>query len=414
MNANHSNRGDRDTVHVIGGGLAGLTAAALVARFGLPVVVHEQRTRLGGRATTDERQGYRFNQGPHALYRGGEAEAVLERLGVVLTGVPPATRGGRMVVGGVAHLAPGNAATMAATRIVGTRDKVDLAKVLGRLGSIDSASLAGSTIDDWVAATTDRPRAAAVLQALIRLSAYVNAPGELSAEVGLLQLQRGLGTGVRYLDGGWERLVTQLADAVVAAGGTIERGDVITELPDAAAVIIAAGGPDVASRLTGQQLVVGPPSEAAVLDLALTAPAEHRFVIGVDEPIYLSDHGCVKDMTPVGRASVSLGQYLALPGSPGAEPDRAALRAFARHAGITDEMVVDERYLHRMTTVTAIATAELGGLAGRPDVELPDHRGVFFAGDWVGRTGHLADAVVASADEAARRAVAHVSRSVRV
>lgn len=51
-------------IHVIGGGLGGLAAAAIVARSGHPVVVHERRGRLGGRATTDERQGYRFNQGP--------------------------------------------------------------------------------------------------------------------------------------------------------------------------------------------------------------------------------------------------------------------------------------------------------------------------------------------------------------
>ena len=51
---------------VIGAGLAGLTAAATAARAGRPVVVVEAHA-AGGRARTDERSGYRFNQGPHAL-----------------------------------------------------------------------------------------------------------------------------------------------------------------------------------------------------------------------------------------------------------------------------------------------------------------------------------------------------------
>ena len=63
-----------------------------------------------------------------------------------------------------------------------------------------------------------------------------------------------------------------------------------------------------------------------------------------------------------------------------------------------------------MTTVTAIATAERGGLAGRADVTVADRPGVFVVGDWVGRRGHLTDAVLASAEEAATAAIRHVER----
>ena len=50
-------------VHVIGGGLGGLAAAALVARSGRSVVVHEQLGSLGGRAVSDDVNGFRFNRG---------------------------------------------------------------------------------------------------------------------------------------------------------------------------------------------------------------------------------------------------------------------------------------------------------------------------------------------------------------
>ncbi len=72
---------DKETVVVIGAGLAGLTAAATAARARRPVVVVEAHT-AGGRARTDELSGYRFNQGPHALGRGGEAWRILHDLGV--------------------------------------------------------------------------------------------------------------------------------------------------------------------------------------------------------------------------------------------------------------------------------------------------------------------------------------------
>ena len=55
-------------VVVIGGGVAGLVAAARCARAGVPTVVVEKSSHVGGRATTREKQGFLFNLGPHALY----------------------------------------------------------------------------------------------------------------------------------------------------------------------------------------------------------------------------------------------------------------------------------------------------------------------------------------------------------
>ena len=86
-------------VAIVGGGLAGLTAAATVAAAGLRPVVYERRRDLGGDARSSTSEGFIFNQGPHALYRGGAAERTLQELGVELRGgVPPVE--GRIVFDG--------------------------------------------------------------------------------------------------------------------------------------------------------------------------------------------------------------------------------------------------------------------------------------------------------------------------
>lgn len=53
-----------DTVAVIGGGIAGLATAALLAQDGATVTVFEARDEVGGRAGSWERDGFRFDTGP--------------------------------------------------------------------------------------------------------------------------------------------------------------------------------------------------------------------------------------------------------------------------------------------------------------------------------------------------------------
>ena len=390
-------------VHVIGGGLAGLTAAALVARAGHDVVVHESRGGLGGRATTDDVRGFRFNQGPHALYRGGPGERVLQSLGIRPAATPPPLAGAMALLDGEIELLPSTPGAMVRSRLLGSLDKVAFGRTMLRVGKLEPAAYAGTTVSELVGELTDRPAARDLVEALIRLGTYTNLPRHLSAEVALVQMQLALADGVVYVHGGWERLVEELA---LRAGARIEPGDRLEELPDAAAVIVATGTPQSAGALLDHRFEVGPPAEGTVLDLGLDEPPRHDFVLGIDEPMYLSNHGRTAGV-PAGGHSVSLVRYLPHE-APGATQDH--LRAFARRAGIDDDHVVEERYLHRMTVVSAVASAEQGGLSGRPPVTVPDRPGVFVAGDWVGPEGHLVDAVLASAEAAAQAAITHLDR----
>lgn len=391
-------------VTVIGGGLAGLAAAALVARAGRSVVVREKRGVLGGDATSVVKQGFTFNQGPHALYRNGPAERVLTSLGVQLRGGRPPTKG-RLVFDGQSEIAPGGPLTLLQTKALRPKEKFEVGKLLGRLPKLDAGAVSHLTVNEWIDGLCGTQRSREMLHAIVRLATYCNQPEAMSADVAVAQLQMALGAGVLYLDHGWQSLVDQLA---VTPGVHISTNDVLDEVPNTPAVIIAAGGAALAEKLTGRSFDVGPAAHAGCLDLGLNRRPDEDLVIGGDVPFYFSNHSAVADLAPPGHFHATVIQYLAA----GEEPDADAIKAFTKHGGVGDEDVVESRSLHRMTPVTSMPTASRGGLAGRPKATDSGHPNVFLAGDWVGPIGHLADASLASAETAATAALAIVDKRV--
>jgi phytoene dehydrogenase-like protein len=412
-------------VVVIGAGLAGLTAAAVAAGAGARVVVLEAH-QPGGRAQTAEREGYHLNQGPHALYLGGPAEATLRELGVEYPGRAP-TGPYYARHGAAVELWPVSATTLARSGLLSARGKLRLGGVLRRIPKLDAAAHAHETAGEWVDGLDLPADADAVLRSVVRVGTYSNAFDDLSADAAIHQLQMVSGHGVLYLDGGWQRLVDGLWAVAIGRGAEVRThatasavavGDRVEVDVDGAplaarAVVVAAGGPEGAARLLGVDGAwggrVGPPSLVSVLDLGLIRPGERPILMGIDQPLYLSTHCPPADLAPTGRTLVSLGRYVPQGDTTPPDADRATLRAHAAAAGITDDAIEMSRFLHRMTAISALPTPAGGGLAGRPPVTVADRPGAFVAGDWVGPVGLLSDASFASAADAGRRAAAHAA-----
>src|SRR5579872_2725497 len=128
-------------VVVVGAGLGGLVAATLLARRGLEVEVVERAQTIGGRAATQERGGFFFNEGAHALYRGGAAARVLRRAGIRWEGRRP-PRAGLAVVQGRTHGLPTTLRALFATGLLSWSSKAQAARILRRIRAVDTRPLA--------------------------------------------------------------------------------------------------------------------------------------------------------------------------------------------------------------------------------------------------------------------------------
>lgn len=395
-------------VAVVGGGLAGLVAAAFAARAGASVTLLDGRA-VGGRARSADRDGFILNEGAHALYANGIALAALRDLGVPVTGAPPRADTYRLVWDGEVVPMPAGAAALAGSRLLSARSKVKLA------GWIANARRHADRCGDVsVAAWLDDQRAGDDLRryvlATMRLGSYAARPELAAAPLLLRQLALGA-QGVLYLDGGWQSMVDGLVTRAMTHGVEIVDHEAVRSVTRVGAewevstaartvtartVVLASGGPSAATALLGGDEAgwverAGPVQRAAVLDIG-GAPARHGFLLSADEPLYFSTHAPVARLAPPGQHLVTAMRYLAADDPLTAGANRDALE---RHASMAGAPAPEERAVERFLAAPVVAWGSPVPGVVRPTGHELAGLGIYAAGDWVG--DHLiADAAVAS------------------
>lgn len=406
------------TTYVIGGGLAGLTAAAALATAGEAVTVVEAASTLGGRARSRRRDGFALNLGPHAVFKGGPGYAVLRRLGVSLPGGSP-----RMRRYGVLTDEGLGSFTRFAARL---GHPVRATRAITGAGHRGSPELAGTSVNAWLDATLEAGPGRQLAEALLRTANYAADFDLLDAGAATRQLRNAM-RGVHYVDGGWQTIVDDLAGIVVANGGriwfgvpvrsihhdgTATRGltlDDGTELDADRVIVAVSDARRAAALLDGPPLVdlevaAGTlvPIRMAHLDVAVRPlPQRHRLtVLGIDRRVFVSTPSDVAAVAPDDGAVVSVGRYLA-PDEEGVD-HRAELEAAleAVQPGWTDH-AVDVRYVPRSMVAGDHPRVATRGTIGRPTVGIAGVTGLAVAGDWIGPHGTLADASLRSGWDAA-------------
>lgn len=425
-------------VVVVGGGLAGLTCAGLLARQGAEVVLLERGQALGGRAQSDGKGGFTFNLGPHALYDHGPGVEALDALGVAAPGGNPNKRRNHVLYQGKLHRLPGGLGSLLTTSLLSARGRFEAMRALVAAQKADPRELASETAEAWVKRQARDPAVVELLSAVLRLSSYAHAPDLLSAGAALGNFQAA-GKGVRYLDGGWQALVDAVLGAAESFGARLRTGAAArrvvpagdgwrvaldgAEAVEARAVVLAVPPQAAAALFPSEELrhhaESSIPIHVAAMDLGLSRlPApEVKFVLGVDRPMYLSvQSDLAKGLAPEGGVMMQLARYL----HPDEDADPAALeRELEALLDLAQpgwrEVVRHRRFMPHLLVTPALVAARGGGYAARARVVSPERPGLFLAGDWVGPAGMLANASLHSAALAAEEVAALVrpARAVR-
>jgi phytoene dehydrogenase-like protein len=373
-------------ITVIGGGLAGLTAAITAAENGAEVRLFEAHSELGGRARSAEGP-YKANLGPHAIYMGGALWEWLSARGLL----PPVTRplltGVRFHYEGAVHRTPPLSLIPPGLRL------------RGRMAPVDQ------DFHSWVADHADE-RMARYLSSLAGVYTFYHDPGELSAAFVWQRTQRLLlnpRPPARFIVGGWTRLVESLERRARDLGVQIMTGERVDALP---------GGPTIvalelrdARALLGDDTLRWPSGHTACLDLGLRGRRGDPWIVSDLESAGWIERYSAQDpsLAPDGEDLIQA----QMPIRPGEDANQAAGRLEALLDASVESWRERVTWRRRQVMDGRSGAVDLPGASWRDRPAIDRGAGVFLCGDQVAADGCLAEVSVASAIEAAAGALAH-------
>jgi phytoene dehydrogenase-like protein len=426
-----SNELDSSDVLIIGGGLAGLTTAALLARSGKTVTLFERSSKeIGGRARSTEVDGFYFNQGPHALFLTDSTDSILKEIGITFTGGIAAGKGkSYLIIGGRKHEVTGGYDNwLSSGKGDGTLVETDGRRFFRSPTDMDFSQLEGITVKEWLDKNFHDAKDAEIIKAILRLNTYGNDPEIQSIGSALRQIYVNSREGPMYVDGGWQTFVDGLLTVAKNANARIvmDKKAISVKRTDpsgwqvllsdktqvSAKIVVIAAGPMDAYTLFDEKerpevlsnaAKAAKPVRLVCLDVALSSlpDKDALFALGIDAPLYFSVHSPYAKLAPEGGALIHIAKYLGASIAPKPREDQPELEELLdlMQPGWR-EVLVKKRPLPSMVVSNAVVTAATGGLAGRPEVRIATN--LYIVGDWVGKEGLLSNATVASAKHAAQ------------
>nr|WP_316749719.1 FAD-dependent oxidoreductase [Streptomyces sp. NEAU-HV9] len=359
-------------ITVVGGGLAGLTAAITAAEAGAKVTVYEAHHTLGGRARTAEGP-YRTNEGPHALYNGGPHWVWLKQ---------------RDLIGPVAPVPPLEAARLRLRHhgVLRRTPPFAMLKLLRR-----SAQQAPVDVDfmSWATrqAGEEGARAAANYSAV---ALFHHDPGALSAAFVQQRLRRAtkLPPEAHYPRGGWANVIDRMAARAWNLGVRMETLSRVDALPTGTPVVVATSL-EAARRLLKDDSLTWTGGRTALVDLALRTRRGDAFAVSdLDAP------GWLERFTAQDRSLAPAGEQL-VQGQIPIGPGESRADGIARAERLLD--LAFDGWRERVTwRREALANGRTGAVdlpgtswRDRPAIDRGD--GVYLAGDQVAAPGVLSE-----------------------
>ena len=374
-----------DKITVVGGGIAGLTAAISAAEQGAPVRLQEAHAELGGRARSTSGP-YKVNLGPHALLSSSPLWRWLGERDLLPPHARPPLSGVRFRWRDDIRRVPAVGAAVAALRLRGRSAPVE------------------RDFRGWAASHVGA-EAADALSRSAGILTYHHDPGELSAAFLWEPLVRGLLSAppaARFPIGGWSAIVARLRERAESLGVVVETGHAVTELPPAP-VIVATELAD-ARELLGDPGLTWTSGHSVCLDLAITRRRGDPFVV-----VDLQETGWVERYTASDPSLAPEGEELIqaqMPIRPGESADGAAARLERLLDAAYPSWRERETWRRRQVMNGRTGALDLPGRTWRDRPAIDRGDDVFLAGDMTAAPGGLSEIAWASGVRAAEGAVA--------
>jgi hypothetical protein len=376
-------------ITVIGGGVAGLTAAITCAEHGANVRLLEAHETVGGRARSGDGP-YKANLGPHAIYKGGVLWDWLSERDLMPPLARPRLTGFRFHYEHAIHRAP--PMTMIPPGL----------RLRGRMAPVDQ------DFRSWVTDHSNA-RTADLLSSVAGVYTFHHDPGELSAAFVWERAQRLLLSAsppVRFIVGGWSMLVDGLERHARSLGVSIVTGERIDALPRSP-VIVALELCD-ARRLLDDDSLQWLSGHTVCLDLGVRERRGDPWIVAD-----LESAGWIERYSAQDASLAPAGEHLVqaqMPIRPDESADDAAVRL---------EQLIDASFEGWRERVTWRRRQVMDGRSGaldlpgtswrdRPAIDRGD--GVLLCGDQVAAPGCLSEVSFASGIEAGGLAVEHAGR----
>jgi phytoene dehydrogenase-like protein len=373
-----------EQITLIGGGLAGLTAAISSAEQGASVRLLEAHEQLGGRARSTDGP-YKANLGPHAILASSPLWRWLGERDLIPPYARPRLSGVRFRWRDEIRRVPAVGAAVAALRLRGRTAPVDL----------DFRTWASDQVGG---------EAGEILSRSAGILTYHHDPGELSAAFLWEPLVRGLLSApptARYPIGGWSAIVERMRGRALGLGVEIVCGERVHELPDPPVIVATELGD--ARRLLDDDRLHWLSGNAVCLDLALRHRRGDPFVVvDLQESGWIERYSAADDtLAPPGEELIQA-QMPIRPGEPvDSAADRLERLLDASFAGWRAR----ETWRRRQVMDGRTGALDLPGKTWRDRPDVQRSEGVFIAGDMVAAPGCLSEIAWASAIDASCLAV---------
>lgn len=406
-------------VAVVGGGVAGLTAAIYAAKAGKQTIVIEKQDQLGGRAVTNKKNGAYFNLGGHALYHG-DALATFRELGLRLQGNQPSIDGYGIWKGKLLTM-PMSVKSLLTTPLLSWKGKIELASWLAKFGKMDTYPYDHISLRAWIEGNLHDPMVRNVFYALLRTASYVVAPDMQAAGPVLQQLQHSL-QGVLYLDRGWGAIIEDLREIAIKHGVRILTSSKVVAIEHLDGIVQHVRCEDETRVEAKHIIITAPPAvahqlvtnaeatalhawreqaieiTAACMDVALRRlpKPKQQFIYGIDQPVFLSNQSRAAYLSEDGAQVISIIKYQGEKKNPETDLHDLEKTLDLVQPGWRDELIA-KQYLPHITVCHDFLHVRR---QHQPGPAVPEISGLYVAGEWASHGELLVDAATASAKRA--------------